>query len=396
MIYNSQQENIINMGVHHILHSPEQVFEYDGEAGTGKSVILFEMLRRSGIKLSEVLPMAYTGQAAIVMRTKGFLNAVTTHSGLFEVEDTIVEENGNIEMDTHFNAPRVVTKFVPKDKLDSNIKLIIIDEGYMVPEEMKYIIEKHGIKVIVTGDKEQLPPVKSRPAYLYRDDIPHLTELMRQNENDGIVYIARRARHNQPIHCGRYGNVLVIEESELTDQMIMMSDILLCGTNKRREYLNNYIRHNLLGISDTLPVFGDRMICRKNNWNVQINGISLANGLVGTVTIPPNVSNYSDNQYVMDFMPDLINDSFHTLCCDYNYLIADYNEKNEIRNSKFQNGELFEYAYASTTHLCQGSEYNGGIYIEEYMGNIQNNLNYVGATRFKKWLIYVKKSRKYY
>lgn len=398
IVYNKQQEEIINMGVNFILNSPEQVFEYDGEAGTGKSFILFEIFRRAGLKMRDIMPMAYTGQAAIVMRTKGFTKAATIHSSIYEIkEEPVIDTETQLDkINTHFNTPMVREVFVPKEKLPDNIKLLVIDEGYMVPERMKPELEKYGIKIIVTGDRGQLPPVNSAPAYLYRDDIPHLTELMRQNENDGIVYIARRARNGLPIHCGQYGNVLIIEESDLTDRMIMASDIVLCGTNKKRDYFNNYIRSNILDIHDTLPVYGDRMICRKNNWNIEIDGISLANGLVGTVTMPPDVGHFDNKQYLMDFMPDLTTNSFHNICCDYEYLIADTEEKHKIKNDKFQRGELFEYAYSSTTHLCQGSEYNGGIYLEEYMGNIQNNLNYTGITRFKNWMIYVKKSRKYY
>jgi exodeoxyribonuclease-5 len=398
MIFTKQQEEIISRGVDFIFNSSNQVFEYDGEAGTGKSVVLFEILKRSGFNSNEILPMAYTGQAAIVMRTKGFYNASTIHSSIYEIkEDDRHDSNGNIIMDTHFNTPVVTDKFVLKERLDPHIKIIVMDEGYMVPDYMKSDIESFGLKIIVTGDQGQLPPVASSPAYLYNEDIPHLTDLMRQSSDDGIVYLARRARNGLPIHTGLYGNALVIEESDLNDKMILASDIVLCGTNNKRDQLNSYIRGNLFGYHDTLPRFGERMICRKNHSSVAIDGICLANGLIGTVSQPPDVSMFDGHQYVMDFMPNLLNKSFIALPCNYDYLIGDIDERNKIRSSKYTRGELFEYAYSSTTHLSQGSEHNGGIYIEEPMGsNIQNKLNYTGITRFKKWLIYVKPNRIYY
>ena len=70
-----------------------------------------------------------------------------------------------------------------------------------------------------------------------------------------------------------------------------------------------------------------------------------------------------------------------------------------LKNNPFLRGELFEYAYSSTVHLAQGSEYNYGIYFEEYMGQpywYQNALNYTAITRFKNKLIYVKHKPKFW
>lgn len=397
MIFKPGQESIIEMGVYHLKHSSNQVFEYDGEAGTGKSVVLKEMIRRAGIKEDEILPMAYTGSAAIVMRTKGFRNATTVHSGIYHIEKDVAKNDDNVLMNTQFNAPMVEEHFVVDDHLNPKIKVLAIDEGGMIPEQMKPHIEKFGLPVIVTGDKGQLPPINAKPAYLYRDDIPHLSELMRQSEYDGIVYIARRARRGLPIHAGRYGNALVIEEDEFNQNMIACSNIILCGTNRRREKLNEYIRYRLLNIHSTLPVYGDRMICRKNNWNVEVDGIALANGLVGTVVSYPDVSSFTGRDYNINFLPDLVQTPFDNVICDYKYLTGTVEERRHIKNSPFPTAELFEYAYALTTHLAQGSEYNGGVYIEESLGgNIQNNLNYTGVTRFKKWMIYIKRKRKFY
>ena len=397
-VLNECQNMVVNLAVEHCLHSSEQVFEFAGEAGTGKSVVLFEIVKRLGLKPHEVLAMAPTGQAAIIMRTKGFVNATSIHSALFEFVDIIdTDNNGNPIMNKYYNTPKIIRQFVPKKSLPSYIKLMIIDEGGMVPDYLKPIILKFGIKVIVAGDLGQLPPVKSNPAFLYGDNILELTQLMRQCENSPIVYLARRARRGLPIHCGIYGNnVLVINEDDLDDEMIRNSDIVLCGTNKTRDTINTHIRRDILGINNTLPVYGDRLICRKNNWNIEVSGISLANGLVGTVTSSPNVGCFDGKIFNIDFKPDLLNTSFTNIDCDYKYFVADPKDRERIKNDKFSKGNKFEYAYCSTTHLSQGSEYRGGIYIEENLGGIQNNLNYTGITRFRNFLIYVKKNKKKY
>ena len=52
---------------------------------------------------------------------------------------------------------------------------------------------------------------------------------------------------------------------------------------------------------------------------------------------------------------------------------------------------MFEYAYAITDHVAQGSQWHKVVYIEERMHpDIQINLNVVGASRADQQLIYVK------
>ena len=396
---NECQEYITNLAVQHFLHGQDQVFEFTGRAGTGKSVVLHEIVERLNLKPHEVLPMAPTGQAAIIMRTKGFKNACSIHSSLFEFVDVIeTDSTGRPIIDKYYNTIKTTRQFRPKTHISPDIKLMIIDEGYMVPEYLKSVILKFGVKVIVAGDKCQLPPVKANAAFLYNDNILELTELMRQCKDSPIVYLAERARQGLPIHCGKYGNnVIVLNERDLTDDMIKKSNIVLCGTNSTREAINSHIRYDIFGINNTLPVYGERLICRKNNWNVQKDGIALANGLVGTVTSMPNVACFDGKIFNIDFTPDILNKSFTNIECDYKYFIADPRDRDRIKNDKYSKGNKFEFAYCSTTHLSQGSEYKGGIYIEEHLGgNMQNNLNYTGITRFKDYLIYIKKNKKKY
>ena len=64
IILNECQNMIASLAVEHCLYSSDQVFEFAGEAGTGKSVVLFEIVKRLGLKPHEVLAMAPTGVMA--------------------------------------------------------------------------------------------------------------------------------------------------------------------------------------------------------------------------------------------------------------------------------------------------------------------------------------------
>ena len=393
MRWNKKQEEIINKAVYHVLHGNEQVYQYSGYPGTGKTAVLMEIIRRIGIPLNRIAPMAYIGQAAIVMRSKGLYNAKTCHSTCFElVDEILVDNNGNPIIDHTFNKPKKELVFRPKP-MESfrDIDYFIIDEGYTVPIEMKSVIEQYGKKIIVAGDWGQLPPVKSKPAYLTdRENTDCLVEIMRQDANGGIAYISKLVREGKPLSPGYYGNALVIERRDLTIDMIKNSQIIICGKNKTRERFTDLVRHDILHTDSILPGYGEKLICRKNNWGVEVDGISLANGLIGKVTKIPSVIDFDYKKFNIDFTTDLMNIPFLNIDCDYEYFTADYEKKQLLKNNKYNMSNKMEYAYAITTHLSQGAEYNNGIYIQEYFPqDIQNNLNHVGASRFRGFLIYV-------
>lgn len=401
LILNQNQEKTVSEGVDWFNNSSEQVFEIDGQAGTGKSVVLHSIVDRLGLQHYQYMPMAYTGQAAIIMRLKGFVAAKSIHSSLYELvkQKKQYQDSPFMKINTEFNTPEYEYKFVPipRGGLNRELQLMVIDEAYMVPDYMKQTILNHGIKVLVAGDAGQLPPIGGDPAFLTGYNIHHLTEIMRQKLNDPIIYLAHRARRGLPIHCGQYNNnVLVIEDSDLTDNMIVNIGNIICGTNKSRDFFNKRTR-DILNIDSPTPMYGERVICRNNNWEVTQDNIALANGLAGIVASPYSVSSFDGQTFHMDFLPDLLNSPFKNLKVDYEYLVSDYDRKMQIKNGRFSKGELFEYAYALTTHLSQGAEYPAGIYYEEFLRqNIQNQLNYTGITRFKNMMIYVKKSRRYY
>lgn len=397
IILNEQQEAIKNQAVHWFLHESSEIFEISGFAGTGKSVLIAAILNELHLRPNEVAAMSYTGQASIVMRTKGFPNAKSIHSTLYEVIE--VPEDSDV-LAAKFGAKGMKKVFVLRKQIDPAIRLFFIDEAYMVPDNMVRDIMSFGIKVIVAGDSHQLPPVGGNPAFLTGSNVHYLTQIMRQAENDPIVYLSQRATKGEPIHAGNYGNVLVINDTDFAPQMIGWSDCIICGTNRTRETMNNYVRQ-LAGFHGNLPRYGERIICRKNNWEITLRDISLANGLSGTVVNCPDPSSLNpDGTFSVNFKPDLTDAVFDNIHVNYQYFNAPYDERNRIKSSfdlKWMMGELFEYGYALTVHLSQGAEYGNVIYQEEFMRQqIQNQLNYTAITRAKRGLIYVKKTNKYF
>ena len=147
-ILTDEQQSLVQDCYNWFYNSKDLVFEFAGGPGTGKSFVLNFIIDYLGIKREYIAPMAYTGAAAVNMRTKGLLNAGTIHSWIYNTTVTTKTDNdGKVIMNEYFNRPKEYLDFEPKIIL-RDIKLIIIDEAYMVPYEMKKDIERFGIKII--------------------------------------------------------------------------------------------------------------------------------------------------------------------------------------------------------------------------------------------------------
>lgn len=402
MIYSDEQERIITKAVNHVLYKSDgQVYQFAGKAGTGKTQTIIEIIKRIGIPLNRVAIMTYIGQAAVVLRSRGLYNAKTICSTLYEfVEQIIVDQYGNPIIDTTYNKPMVELVFRPKELYD--IDYFIIDEGRTVPMSMKKEIESRNKPIIVCGDWRQLPPVKDEPAYLRDEDIGKidiLTKPFRQDKTNKILELADLVYEGHTPNYGYYGDVVVIDRDDLNNNIIKSANIIICGYNKTRQDINDRTRNEILNVHSKLPGYGEKLICRKNNWGIEIEGISLANGLIGSVLREPTMDAIDDKSFMIDFKPDLLNTYFHELKCDKEYFLGDMSQKQLLKNNKYNDGCKFEFAYSITTHLSQGAQYPVGVYMQEYFSdkNLQRCLNYTGVTRFKNMLVYIlPPKRKYY
>lgn len=403
MVFNEEQEKVIAEAVDWFNNSSEQIFQISGSAGTGKTTVLKEIINRLKLADEDVAPMAYTGAAAIVLRTKGFYNSKTIHSWLYRA----VEIPDYRRYNAYLNRYETKTEFRAKE-LPFNIKLICIDEAGCVPFDMKKEILASNRKVIALGDLNQLSPVASTAAFLYTGEVHYLTKIMRQNEESGIVYLANEILKGNELKEGNYGNATVINQRDLTDDMIKnYSDIILCGFNTTRDIYNKRCRElNGIDPAQKLPSHGERIICRKNNWAQEIDGISMANGLCGVVYDYPSMHAIAKKGSIfrVDFKPTMFDMIFRGVVCSYRYFNATKSMKDSIRSSPSikrklgVTGNLFELGYAITTHLSQGSQYTKGIYIAEtfYDKSEQKKLDYVGITRFSDSCIFVLRPNKFY
>ena len=119
---NDDQAKILQEAIDWFFYRSEQVFQIAGAAGTGKTFLMYEILRSFNLKENEYMAMAYTGQASIVMRTRGFKSARSIHSSLYEV----LEVNDNDNISKAFNLPNKKKVFRKRQFLEEGIKLLFI------------------------------------------------------------------------------------------------------------------------------------------------------------------------------------------------------------------------------------------------------------------------------
>ena len=391
IILNDQQEDCVKKAVqwfHKI--SSKQTFEISGPAGSGKTTIVRTIIQELGINIEDVLFVAYVGKAALQLTRSG-VNGRTIHSTFYDIEFVPVKgDDGNILIKNG----RLVTRpeFVKKERIPSNIKLIVIDEAPMVNESFGVDIESFGIPIICLGDLQQLPPVIGGSKYLIRPDYV-LTKIMRQAEGNPIIYLSQLASRGEHIPYGKYGDrCYVIPKDRINDNMLLNADMIITPTNRSRIYYNRYIREDLRRITSELPVEGEKLICRKNNRNRIIgDGVYLVNGMIGYVT---NVNKGSYNGKTLDisFVPDFNeNLNFHNVRIDYKTLMNSIQTDNEKYNKGFSMYDMFEFGDVITVHLSQGSQAENVLFISEPFGcdrSLQAKLEYTGITRAREGLIY--------
>ena len=366
----SKQSNAITKAEKWYKANNSQFFTILGYAGTGKTTITQYIIQQLGLKDS-VAYVTFTGKASLVLTQKG-CPATTIHQLIYEAVKEV--KNG---------VPKTVFRKV--DKISSRIKLIVIDEISMVSKELLKDLASYGVPIIALGDPGQLPPIGQNNPLINQSDI-FLDEIHRQEASNPIIYLSMLARQNKEIPYGIYSkNVAVIKRSQLRDVTLLNSDQIICGKNKTRQELNYKIRSILYkGKTEELQK-NDKLICLKNNWQINLENYPLVNGTIGYID---KVRKYNDKSRIgnIDFRPDFLTKSYTNLYADFSAINGSLSLDTLDRDMN-----AFDYGYAITCHKSQGSSFNKVVVFEEVLNReAHHKWLYTAITRSEDKLILVK------
>src|SRR3954469_21338347 len=222
------------------------VFRLFGYAGTGKTTLARHIAEHVDGK---VLFAAFTGKAALVMRSKGCQGASTIHSLIYRT----LESGAEIPSFTLWD-----------DAPASKAKLIVIDECSMVDAELGRDLMSFGVPVLVLGDPAQLPPIQGGGFFTEAQPDAMLTEVHRQAQNDPIVRLSMEVREGERLTPGDYGMTSVVRRAQLDPKRVIDADQILVGRNVTRRAYNTRMRERR-GFDDPLPLAGDKLVCLRNN-----------------------------------------------------------------------------------------------------------------------------------
>lgn len=361
---NEQQAEAITKGVKWFKERKKQVFEIAGFAGTGKTTLVRWILDACGISINEGLYVAFVGKAAMVLAMKG-LPARTIHSTIYECIDVPkLDKNGDV---IYVDGMMLKTKkFIRKQKLPDEIKVIIVDEGSMVDAKLFADLKSFKKPIIVLGDLHQLPPVFGESGCLKNPDVV-LTQIMRQAEDNPIIHFATMAREQRwdEFKYGSYQDrVFIVPQEKVLkyENLVKESEVVICGFNRTRSQLNEYIRKNIYNMPDEGIAIGEKLICRENNWERRLtDNVFLINGMIGYVK-DIDYESFNKRTLDIDFRPEFIKDRwFQGIPMDWKYLNLDYLTRRNYQSAY----DKFEYGYAITCHLAQGSQYDSVLLIVE-------------------------------
>ena len=343
-----------------------------GFAGSGKSTLVQFIIQELHIPESKIAYVAYTGRAALILKNKGCPGATTAHKLLYHTTEL----------------PDGTFEHTPKDKPDKSLKLIVVDEVSMLEKEQWGILMKWGIHVICLGDPFQLPPISQDNGVLQHPHI-FLDEIMRQAQDSEIIRLSMDIREGKSLNYFKGKDVWVVPKDTVTNRMLSTADIVLCGKNATRYYLNQKIRRLVWKEQyKDEPIEGDKIICLKNYWNKG----DLANGLIGNISnIDKSDDFFLKTKLMADFKTD--DDAFYDLSMDYQ-LFTDGKPLVNQDNWKMYPKEIrpmeFDYAYSVTVHKSQGSEYGKVVLFNEYLGKDRESYLrwlYTGCTRSSEKLV---------
>lgn len=354
MIWPPHQDAALKAAAAWLKRGEPQIFRLFGYAGTGKTTLAKKIAEDAG---GDVSFAAFTGKAALVMRSKGCKSASTIHSLIYLLRDTDSDEPSFI---------------LNEDSQVTRSSLVIIDECSMVDAELGRDLLSFGKPVLVLGDPGQLPPIKGGGFFTEGEPDVMLTEVHRQAADNPIIKMSMLVREGKELSPGSYGESYVVRRQDIDSGMVTAADQLLVGLNRTRRSYNQRMRE-LLGYSGAFPQAGEKLVCLRNNH---------AKGLLnGGLWFVKTAAQMRKKKLALSIVPE--DDPAHRPVRIG--VLPEFFQGLEgaLSPQIRRESDEFDYGYALTVHKAQGSQWNHAVLFDESFAfrEHRNRWLYTGITR---------------
>lgn len=397
--------------------SAPQVFYLAGYAGAGKSTLIKHLV--SDVR-GRICYGAFTGKAALVMRSKGCPTAQTIHSLIYRyagerpsreailarLEEARAALAANMSRGSWrdmlvANIKRLETELAeasdpkrgqgPKFRLNpasdaAFAALIVIDEVSMIDSFLGKDLESFGTKILAIGDPAQLPPIYGAGYFTSREPDFLLDEVHRQAEDSPVLWAATKIRRGEDVPYGVHGGALVVASRGDADNeaRALAADQIIVGRNRTRRMTNRKVR-DLRGFAaqSPWPMTGDRLVCLRNDREA-----GLLNGSLWDVkSCKPEEETMEMQIEIAD--PDQTGNEID--CRAWMHHVAGRDQELQGNFARCDLEE-FDYGYALTGHKAQGSAWNAVYVLDESaaFGKDARSWLYTAVTRAARSLTLVR------
>lgn len=397
-----------------------EIFVLKGYAGTGKTTVISTIVNNLAEINKKYVLLAPTGRAAKVIANYSKKPAFTIHKKIYFPKKN---SGGGVSFTMQQNKHKNTFFIVDEASMisDTNSESKLYENGSLLDDLISYIYSGTNCKMILLGDTAQLPPVNLdiSPALNidslglnYDKEVKHieLDEVMRQEENSGILFNATELREllkDNFIDTFQFNLKGFKDIVRLTDGYDIQDAInsaynnysiedtaFIVRSNKRANQYNQQIRAKILDKESKLST-GDFLMVVKNNYfwlkesdeagfiangdivevleifNIkELYGFKFANVKIRMVDYPdqkpfetvllldtitsesPSLTYEESNRLYEEVMKDYENES------------TKYKKFQKVKENEYFNGLQVKFSYAITCHKSQGGQWNT-VFIEQ-------------------------------
>lgn len=387
-----------------------------GSAGTGKTSLASVIVRTLLDLQYKISLLAPTGRAAKVFSLTSGQPAATIHRSIYR-ERTFSGLDGKFNLNANLYRNRL---FLIDEA--SMISLTSVNStfgsGCLLDDLIQFVYNERNCRMLLIGDKAQLPPVGEAESPALRADVLaayglkvyecDLNEVLRQSQDSGILYNATIIRqmitHDQAtalpkIRFKGFADISIVPGDELIESLSTSyaevgidETMVITRSNKRANIFNQGIRNMVLGREEELTT-GDMLMVVKNKYKEkQAEGLSfIANGdraivrsvrnvreLYGfrfadvTLSFPDYDNTEEDMIAILDTLtteaPALTHEQneqlFQQVLADYADVPLKSDRMKKIREDDYYNALQVKFGYAITCHKAQGGQW-AHIYLDQ-------------------------------